>query len=519
VAAIVCVWTPGFVSAHPDTAWVRRYDGTAGSDEAHALTTDEVGNVYVTGESRAATDGQDWVTIKYLPSGDTAWTRRANGWGNADDIANAIAVDRSGNVIVTGMTTNTGSNVNIATIKYAPDGSLVYVKEYDGPAQGSDIASAVVTDAAGNAYVTGVSAGAGTGNDWVTIKYLPAGDTAWVRRANGWGNGDDEAYDVAVDRSGNVIVTGYTTSTSANLNCGTVKYRPDGSLVYVKEYDGPAHDEDAAYALALDTAGNAYVTGASVGAVSVDCITICYLPSGDTAWARRYNGEANGDDYAFAVTTDPAGNALVAGYSVGSTSGKDWLVIKYMPSGDTAWVRRANGWGNSGDEIRDIAVGPTGDVFATGYTTNVGANVNYGTIKALADGSPGWVEEYDGPGADVDRAQAVAVDGAGNVFVTGTSRGSGTGFDYATVKYAATPGVEENSPAQASCRQSEPSLVRTTLRLRSSDAAAGYPLYDRTGRAVRNLRPGDNDLSGLASGVYFIRPGGLARTSKVLVLR
>jgi hypothetical protein len=506
------------VQASPDTAWVRRYNGPDnGGDDANMVVADQAGNSYVTGWSASMANGNDWLTIKYLPNGDTAWVRRADGWGHGDDRARALAVDDAGNVIVTGHTTNTGSNINIATIKYDSNGNLVYVKEYDGADHGDDRALAVAVDAAGNAYVVGFITTDSAGYDWMIVKYLPNGDTAWTRSADGWGHGDDIIYDAAVDDSGNVVATGYTTGLAGNLNIGTIKSDPNGNAVYVKEYDGATHGEDAAYALAIDSAGNAYVTGASVGATSTDCVTIKYLPNGDTAWSRRYEGPANGSDYGFAIALDGAGNAIVTGYSEGATSGDDWLTIKYLPNGDTLWTRRADGWANADDVSYAVAVGRSGDCFVTGSTTSLGGNINYGTIMYRSDGSLGWVVEYDGPGAGTDIAWSVALDTAENVFVTGSSLGAATARDYATIKYAAVGGVQEDRRPLVREHRPGASIVSGSLWLASAPAAGSLPLLDAAGRQVQRLQAGANDVSRLAPGIYFVCAGtGSARRVVIL---
>src|SRR4030066_122416 len=85
-----------------------------------------------------------------------------------------------------------------------------WVASYNGPGNYDDYASALAVDASGNVYVTGRS-WSGTSYDYATIKYDSNGDTLWVRRYNGPGNGFDEAIALAVDNSGNVYVTGHST--------------------------------------------------------------------------------------------------------------------------------------------------------------------------------------------------------------------------------------------------------------------------------------------------------------------
>jgi len=127
--------------------------------------------VYVTGYSHGGISSFDYVTIKYSTTGDTVWVRRYNGPGNDYDYAHALAVDGSGNVFVTGFSWS-GTSYDYATIKYSPSGDTLWVRRYDGPGNGTDEANALAVDGSGNVYVTGYSAGSGTFEDYATIKYV-----------------------------------------------------------------------------------------------------------------------------------------------------------------------------------------------------------------------------------------------------------------------------------------------------------------------------------------------------------
>ena len=421
-----------------DTAWVRRYNGPGnGSDEAYAIAVDGSGSVYVAGQSIGSGTDWDYATIKYYQNGDTAWIRRYNCSANGPDYAEAIDVDVSGNVYVTGSRCSVGgTGVDYATIKYYPNGDTAWVRTYNGPGNDADLGSAIAVDNSANVYVTGQSWGGLTGYDYATVKYYSGGDTAWVRRYNGPGDSSDAASAIAVDGSGNVYVTGLSVGSGTYGDYATIKYNPNGDTAWVRRYNGPGDSTDWANSIAVDNSGNVYVTGFSYGiATSEDYATIKYYPNGDTAWVRRYNGPASTSDFARAIAVDNSGNVYVTGLSYGSGTGEDYCTIKYKPNGDTAWVRRYNGPGNAGDDAHAIAVDGAGNVYVTGESFGSGANYDYATIKYDPDGNVHWVKRYNGPANGHDHSYAMALDGFANVYVTGESYGIGTDYDYATIKY------------------------------------------------------------------------------------
>jgi hypothetical protein len=99
------------------------------------------------------------------------------------------------------------------------------------------------------------------------------------------------------------------------------------------------------------------------------------------------------------------------------------------------WVARYNGPGNGDDRATATTIDGWGNIYVTGWSAGTGTGSDYATVKYDTDGTELWVARYNGPGSGDDEATAIAVDGSGNIYVTGWSTGSGTDYDYATVKY------------------------------------------------------------------------------------
>jgi hypothetical protein len=199
--------------------------------------------------------------------------------------------------------------------------------------------------------------------------------------------------------------------------------------------------------MAIDDAGNVYVTGDSDGSGTADdYTTVKYSPNGEELWVARYDGPASSIDEAYAIALDGSGNVYVTGYSRGSGTDFDYATVKYDSSGVEQWVARYDGPARDRDVARAIAVDGAGNVYVTGESYGSETDDDYATVKYNSSGVEQWVARYNGPGSSIDEANAIAVDGADNVYVTGRSYGSETDDDYATVKYSQGPGIAEASP-------------------------------------------------------------------------
>ncbi len=138
------------------------------------MAVDASGNVFVTGYSYGSGGDHDYATIAYSGTGVPLWTNRYNGTGNGWDIANAVAVDASGSVFVTGYSPGIAGSEDYVTIAYSGAGVPLWTNRYNGPGNGEDrpqTRSSLAIGSDGAVYVTGASDGLFS-SDFATVKYV-----------------------------------------------------------------------------------------------------------------------------------------------------------------------------------------------------------------------------------------------------------------------------------------------------------------------------------------------------------
>ena len=415
--------------------------GYYSGDQIEAVALDATGNVFVTG-----TAYNDFLTVKYSGvTGAVLWQKAFNGKGNNADAGRALAVDASGNVIVTGASTGAGGNLDFCTIKYAGvNGVPLWTNRYNGPANLDDHPLALALDASGNALVTGNSRNAAN-DDCYTAKYAAAtGMLLWEQRYNGPSNQIDQAYALAVDISGNALITGQSYSGFNNSDYYTAKYAAnDGAVLWERRYQSVSNSFDTARAITLDNNGDAFVTGFSGNGVDADYYTARYA-AGNAAvlWEQRLDGPVNRSDIPQAVRIDSRGNVIVTGYSHTNKLGSvdaDYYTAKYAAEdGKLIWERHYKGPEAGNDYPLDLALDSHDNVIVTGYSWNpTNFTVDILTAKYAAfDGAVLWENRFNGPAFSDENARAVVVDGNDDVVITGISNGRGY-----TAKYSGTNGA------------------------------------------------------------------------------
>ena len=278
------------------------------------------------------------------------------------------------------------------------------------------------------------------------------GAQLWVKRYNGTGNSTDDATSVAVSPGGGtVFVTGSSPGTSTSFeDYATVGYNAaTGAQLWVSRYNGPDNSEDEASSVAVSPDGKTvFVTGYSYGTTAgeVDYATVAYsAATGAQLWVERYISPSL-QGFATSVAVSPGGSTVfVTGYSGNQTTGGyDYATVAYnTATGAQLWVKRYNG--PAGDDFAHSMTVSGNTVFVTGSSIGTGDGYDYATVAYNATtGAQLWAKRYNGAANGSRGANSVAASPDGKtVFVTGSSyAGSTTDYDYATIAYSAATGAQ-----------------------------------------------------------------------------
>ncbi len=511
----------------PPYLWSQRFGNTF-KDGGYGVAVDAMGNVVVTGEFRGTVDlgggilvsagGSDIFVAKYAASGEHQWSQRFGSL--SDDSGYGVAVDASGNVVVTGV------------FQCAVDFG------------GGNVVS-------GGAY------------DIFVAKYDASGAHQW---SQGFGSTvGDYGWRVAVDASGNVVVTGGFQST---VNFGGGNLVSGGAYdIFVAKFDASgAHQwsqrggstvEGIATDVAVDPSGNVVVTGTFQGTVDFgggnlvsageeDIFVAKYNASGAHQWSRRFGSTIG--DWGGGVAVDASGNVVVTGGFQGtvdfgggnlSAGGLDVYVAKYAASGAHQWSQ--NFGSTNANYGHDLAVDASGNVVVTGEFQ---ATVDFGGGNLVsAGGYDIFVAKYDASGAHQwsqragstveDYGADVAVDASGNVLVTGIFQGtadfgggpltSAGNYDIFLVKYSCDPCAVPEGPQTHSHllgAYPNPFNPNTSVFFTIDQTLEVYiEIFDVMGRSISVVadqiyEPGEHsvrwdgrNLAGnmVSSGTYFVR--------------
>ncbi len=435
--------------------WVKRYDGPAhASDIPEAIAVDGAGNVFVAGGSIVGYNNWDYTTIKYGSGGTQKWVKKygfntSSGQMAKLDIAHAMALDTAGNIYVTGGSCDANGFSEFATIKYNTAGTKIWgARAYGWGTYSDNTARAIAVDKDRNVVVAGDSWAASgeenTKHDFLTVKYDSGGHQQWARQFDDSIHKDDLVASLGLDRLQNIYVMGRSMELNNSSDYRTIKYDPNGGVLWSIHYNGPNNGYDVPHAgkvlyrsIYILVLNEIFLTGSTkTSATKHDFLTIKYDTDGGLRWAKTLE-ETSGmtDIEAVGLAADSSGNVYVTGS--GLCPPTKFITIKYDSNGNLKWTRVYDA-GLGYNYATAIAVDGAGNVYVTGLSQDSACNsFDFATVKYDTDGNEKWVRRYDGPAHGYDWPRAIAVDNTGHVYVTGSSEGDGTKEDYLTIKYTA----------------------------------------------------------------------------------
>ncbi|MCB1189357.1 MAG: SBBP repeat-containing protein [Leptospiraceae bacterium] len=399
----------------------------------NAVATDSVGNIYTTGASTVSLDGNtvtgtsDVTIHKYDKKGIRKWTKLL-GVASLMSYGYGITTDSLGNVYVTGFTDTGGGLDGNPTIgaqdgfvaKYNSSGSKKWVKAI-GVASAYTTANDVAIDSSGNIYVVGYTTGNLDGNtaagtkDLFVMKYDTNGNRKWTKLLGVSGQ-DTSGNDIAIDSSDNLYVTGATKGNlDGNTKTGTQdmfvsKYDSSGNRQWTKLLGGSGADTSGS-GITINSSDSAiYISGTT--SVSLDGQT---FNGGGTqysdAFVAKYDSSGNRDTtftkqvgvngtitQGQEITVDSSENVYIIGNTKGSLLGntltgvQDIFVIKYNSSGTYKGIKLMGITGSGSSYGLGITLDSYGTPVAVGWiqaTATVGGS--FDNIPALGTNANGFI--------------------------------------------------------------------------------------------------------------------------------
>lgn len=385
-----------------------------------ASAADGSGNLYVASAAyNDSTQVHDLFLVKYNSKGQSLWDGTWNLSGGGNVLVGALALDGSGNPIVTGAVLNGSNNYDLFTLKYSTTGTAQWHATYNGTASHYDGGTALTVDGSNNVYVTGVTTGSSTYLDYVTIKYNSSGTQQWASTYDGYGLNDAAAK--ITYNSGSVRTVGTTQEGATDWSMTYIPYNAStGAAGTPVEISSANVVIDQINGFATDAGGNIYIAGAnSATATGLDFMVVKLNADLEVQWEAYTDGGDSLADVANAVAVDGSGNVYVAGYFTSATGGTDYAVIKFNASGTKQWTFNYDGSDNGDDLATDIALDGAGNLFVTGTSHDIG-NADYHTFWLdTADGDVLWDERYNSVYNRDDRAAVLRVDAFGGILVMG----------------------------------------------------------------------------------------------------
>jgi gliding motility-associated-like protein len=557
--------------------WATYYGGTAW-DEGNSIVTDNSGNVFVTGRTQSTdfpvqnagtffqginAGNNDAFILKFDNLGNRLWATYYGGSG--EDICMSITTDNSGNVFVTGRTQSTDFPVQNAgtffqginagsydafILKFDNLGNRLWATYYGGSSN-DDYGFSITTDNIGNVFVVGDTysynfpvqnagtffQGTSAGSlDVFILKFDNAGNRLWATYYGG--SGVDRGFSIATDNSGNVFVTGGTSSTNFPVqNAGTffqgsfggsvdayiLKFDNAGNRLWATYYGGSGTDYSFSPTydnIAIDSCGNVYLgfeTNSNpfpylqnscdgqyfdytYNGGSYDILLSLFNNSGNLLWCTYLGGD--GSDYGAPLTVDTNNSLFVGGDCTGVTNNATYPVTN--PGGGAYYDPTFNG-GNDGFIAKFcsapclcspyngciICTPPSVTITATG---SLNCTTNTVQITTTVTPSSGITYNWSGPGIVSGSSTGTIIVNQGgtyNVTVT-TSNGCTATTSQAITQNTTAPFVTTFASGTLNC-------TTNTVQVTTTVTPSSGIIYNWSGPGI---------VSGLGTGTITVNQGG-----------
>jgi uncharacterized delta-60 repeat protein len=414
--------------------WESRFDNNSFDDYSSDIQIDAAGNSYVVGSSY---NGSQFnvVAIKYDPLGVEVWNVSHDGPASGLDEAVGLVVDSNGDVIIAGHHQISTTDFDIFAKKLdGSNGSTLWTYSHPGTNDFDQLRD-IAIDGNDKVILAGGLQFAGANTQFVTISLNTGGALDWQQTYSNSTN-RDFASAVTVDAANSVFVTGESYNGTNGLDYYTMKYNSAGALQWSRRFDGVAQS-DRPFAITTASDGSVYVAGVSYRGLNDDddILLLKINNAGGYVWDRLIGGSDGADDKARSVVTDPLNNIYVTGSVKNIGNGEDYYVARYRPNGDFQWDYIYQSSSNGFDEAKELRVNSNYELYVSGYSNISGSSDDYFTVRLDTVGNEIWTKRFDGPASNSDQMSAFEIDNFGNLYVTGSSTGSGTLRDYSTIKY------------------------------------------------------------------------------------
>ena len=431
---------PAFAAFAPHGLWEATVGEPLSNDSWSGVAAGPDGSAYVAG-----TFGQAWfpatgdIVVARYGAGDAAasltWMRRWDDPGaHGADIGVTLAVDKKGAVVVAGFSADTTGFYGWRVIKWSASGAQKWAASFPAPLAGSNaFARDVAVDSSGDVYVCGSETygpGDPSGDDVALVVRKLSGSTGallWEARYTGPAAGYNAGDAIALDPAGNAYVTGYGDGTGETTDMVLAKYaHADGRKVWLRRIDGPDGADDEGITLAVTGAG-VWMVGRAWSTADDTCrvLLVRYTLTGKRSWLRTWAEAPDASSYGDALAVDAAGNAVVAGSS--NPSVVTWvhaLLLRYSAKGKLLWSRVTYDEAQPYAEWRAVACLPKGDIWVGGDVKVVAGRWDWAVARYSPTGTARWTSRWESPADHNAGCMAIAL-GKTGVLTAGRISSSG----------------------------------------------------------------------------------------------